>query len=216
MTDETRDDRREERGLALPGDEGDPHEPEIEIVGYGDDEDERAEDAAEAGELARLRAELDELEQRHVRLRADFENARKRHEREHAERARRALAEPLRELLPVIDNLERALAAPGTVEELRDGVELIARQFAEVLKRFGLSEIPALGLPFDPEVHEAVAREEDPSVAAPTVIAELQRGYWLNDRLLRPAMVRVAVPPEGDEAAESRPSGALAGDRDHA
>jgi molecular chaperone GrpE len=109
----------------------------------------------------------------------------------------------MRDLLPVIDNLERALAAPGTAEDLRGGVELIARQFAEVLRRFGLTEVPALGQPFDPRVHEAVSREESDEVDRPTVVAEFQRGYWLNDRLLRPAMVRVAVPPEPGEEGQA-------------
>jgi len=191
-----------------PGEEvvdvGAPDEvPEVEIVSFGDDEPD-----AEPSETESLRAELDEAQERHLRLRADFDNYRKRVERAREEAARTALAEPMRELLPVLDNLERALAAPGGADELRRGVELIARQFADVLRRFGLEEIPAEGRPFDPQVHEAVSREESGAVEVPTVTSELQRGYWLNNRLLRPAMVRVAVPveeedegaaPEGDQ-----------------
>ena len=183
----------DEHGLALPDDAG-----EVEIVSFGDADDAPPPAAAPEGETARLRDELEEARGRYLRLRADFENFRKRVERERGESARRAIAEPIRELLPVVDNLERALAAGGETEELRGGVELILRQLVEVLRRFGVAEIPALGLAFDPEVHEAVARVEDPEVSAPTVIAELQRGYWLGDRLLRPAMVRVAVPAEHD------------------
>jgi molecular chaperone GrpE len=200
-------DPAEEHGLALP-EEG----PEVEIVSFGDDDPAPAAASGPAaglpsGDAARLTAELEEQRGRHLRLRADFENFRKRVEREREESARRALAEPIRDLLPVVDNLERALAAGGEGEELRGGVELILRQLVDVLRRFGIAEIPALGLAFDPRVHEAVARVEDPAVAAPTVIGELQRGYWLNDRLLRPALVRVAVPADqGVPAAPATPA----------
>ena len=179
-------------------------EPEVEIIAIGDEEVE----AANAVDASRDRddsstpvdgaavAELAELRERHLRLRADFENYRKRMDREREERSRRALIEPLRDLLPVVDNLERALAAPGTSDDLRHGVEMIVRQFIDTLRRFGVEEIAAVGLPFDPQFHEAVAREERADVEVPTVIAELQKGFLLNDRLLRPAMVRVAVPVE--------------------
>jgi molecular chaperone GrpE len=196
-----------EHGLALPEDA----HPEVEIVSFGDSDEPAAAPAGAADEAARLRDEHEELRSRYLRLRADFENFRKRVERERGESARRAIAEPIRELLPVVDNLERALAAAGEGEELRGGVELILRQLVDVLRKFGVAEIPALGLAFDPEVHEAVARVEDPGVAAPTVVAELQRGYWLQDRLLRPAMVRVAVPAEHDVPAA--PAGGPAGGR---
>jgi molecular chaperone GrpE len=184
----------------------------VEIVSFGDDDPAPAAASGPAaglpsGDAARLTAELEEQRGRHLRLRADFENFRKRVEREREESARRALAEPIRDLLPVVDNLERALAAGGEGEELRGGVELILRQLVDVLRRFGIAEIPALGLAFDPRVHEAVARVEDPAVAAPTVVGELQRGYWLNDRLLRPALVRVAVPADqGVPAAPATPA----------
>ena len=138
-----------------------------------------------------------------LRLRADFDNYRKRTERE---RARRSSASPspsvLRELLPVVDNLERALSAPGMPaaagedSDLRKGVEMIARQFQELLKRYGLVPIVAVGERFDPSVHEAVLQEESENVLTPTVAAELLRGYRLNDRLLRPSLVKVAVPRE--------------------
>ncbi len=176
------------------GDAENGETPEVEIVSFGDGDDEMPGDAPTETAEVRLRGELAEAQDRYLRLRADFDNFRKRMQRENIERARMALAEPFRDLLPVVDNLERALTAEGSAEDLRGGVELIARQFAEVLRRSGLEEIPALGQPFDPQVHEAVAREEDAGVKVPTVVAELQRGYWLNERLLRPAMVKVAVP----------------------
>jgi molecular chaperone GrpE len=109
----------------------------------------------------------------------------------------------LRELLTVADNLGLALSAEGSAEDLKRGVELIHRQMAELLRRFGVTEVPAVGQAFDPTVHEAVSREESAEVKAPTVSAELRRGYKLHDRLLRPAMVKVAVPAETVSAAAS-------------
>lgn len=185
---------------------------DIEILGFeGEADADRPSPAAGAAPAAgtedesRLRAELKSAEDRYLRLRADFDNFRKRTEREREELLRYVLAEPLRALLPVVDNLERALAAQGGLEDLRRGVEMIARQLGETLRRLGLAEVPTVGHRFDPRMHEAVMREESEAVEAPTVIAELQRGYWLHDRLLRPAMVRVAVPPErpdGDAVAD--------------
>jgi molecular chaperone GrpE len=153
--------------------------------------------AASADEVAQLRVALETAEDRLLRLRADFDNYRKRSDREREELLRYALAEPLRALLPVVDNLDRAVVAQGGLEDLRKGVEMIARQLGETLRRLGLAEVATVGEHFDPRMHEAVMSEESPEVSAPTVVAELQRGYWLHDRLLRPAMVRVAVPAEG-------------------
>jgi len=169
------------------GDEGEEHDPEADPS-----VDEAVDEAIEA-----LRRELAEERERGLRLRADFDNFRKRSARERDEFARRVLADPIRDLLPVLDNLERALGAPGDGDDFRNGVELIAKQFVDTLKKFGLAEIPALGLPFDPEVHEAVARVESDEIEVATVLDEYQRGYWLNERLLRPAIVRVAVPARG-------------------
>jgi molecular chaperone GrpE len=158
-------------------------------------------DGPGAGELsdagpgvAELQAELAELRDRSVRTLADFENYRRRSDREREDQRRYAVSEVVRELLPVVDNLERALAAGGTVEDLKQGVDLTLRQFKDLLRQRGVAEVQAEGEPFDPALHEAVAREEDAGVTVPTVTAELQRGYTLNGRLLRPALVRVAMP----------------------
>ncbi|MFL6197310.1 MAG: nucleotide exchange factor GrpE [Thermoanaerobaculia bacterium] len=157
----------------------------------------RQEAAGNAGdEAARLRAEVADLRDRSVRTLADFDNFRKRSERERQELKRYALLEPMREFLTVSDNLDLALSAQGSADDLKRGVEMIHRQMAELLRRFGAVEVPAVGQPFDPTVHEAVAREESAEVKAPTVVAELRRGYKMHDRLLRPAMVKVAVPAE--------------------
>lgn len=147
-------------------------------------------------EVAKLQQENADLRDRVTRTLADFDNFRKRSQRESQEFRRYALLEPLRELLAVADNLDLALSAQGSAEDLKRGVEMIHRQMQELLRRFGVTEVPAVGQPFDPTQHEAVAREESPEVKAPTVSAELRRGYKLHDRLLRPAMVKVAVPAE--------------------
>jgi len=191
-------------------DTGEPSqdEVEIEIVSIGDEDEGVASGSPGAGE----RDELDDLRERHLRLRADFENYRKRAERDRVERVRRGIGDALRELLPVADNLERALAAPGAVDDLRRGVEMIARQFEEVLRRQGIEPIVALGAPFDPQLHEAVAREESDEVEVPTVVDELQRGYLHGDSLLRPALVRVAMPVASRSAPEEEEVGA--GDED--
>ncbi|HEV7669410.1 MAG TPA: nucleotide exchange factor GrpE [Thermoanaerobaculia bacterium] len=149
-----------------------------------------------AAENAALKRELEELRSRSMRTLADFDNFRKRNERERDEIRRYAATEAIREFVGVVDNLERALSAGGTADDLKRGVELIVRQMQEALRRVGVQEVAAQGAPFDPAVHEAVSREESAEVTAPTVIAALQRGYMLHDRLLRPAMVRVAVPVE--------------------
>ena len=157
-------------------------------------------------EVARLRQEIADLRDRSMRTLADFDNFRKRSERERQELKRYALFEPMRELLAVADNLDLALSAEGSADDLKRGVEMIQRQMLELLRGFGVTEIAALGQPFDPTLHEAVSREESADVKAPTVAAELRRGYRRHDRLLRPAMVKVAVPPE-TEAAPATGSG---------
>lgn len=146
--------------------------------------------------LEGLRGEVQQLRDRSMRTLADFDNFRKRVDRERSDQRRYAGAEILRELLSVIDNLERASEAQGSVEELREGVELILRQLAELLKRHGVERVPSTGHRFDPAAHEAVVRHESDDVAEPTIVKDLQTGYWLRDRLLRPALVEVAVPNE--------------------
>jgi molecular chaperone GrpE len=147
-------------------------------------------------DVSKLRQENTELRDRVTRTLADFDNFRKRSQRESQELRRYALLEPMREILAVADNLDLALSAQGSAEDLKRGVEMIHRQMQELLRRFGVTEVPAVGQPFDPTQHEAVAREESAEVKTPTVAAELRRGYKLHDRLLRPAMVKVAVPAE--------------------
>jgi molecular chaperone GrpE len=154
-----------------------------------------ADSPAGGGELLAMR-------EKYLRTLADFDNYRKRVERERAETSRGAQAEPLRAFLGVVDNLDRALGAGGSGNDLRAGVQMILKQSEDLLRRFGVEAVPALGQPFDPALHEAVVRFEDPGVEVPMVSEEFQRGYRYNGRLLRPAMVKVAVPVEDHAAPE--------------
>lgn len=188
-------DETESDGFDAVGDDG---EVEILEVLDPDAEDGRPLAAAvsEEDEVAELRREIADLRDRSVRTLADFDNYRKRSERERRDAVRYAASAPLGDLLEVVDNLERALAAGGPADDLKLGVEMTLRQLEDVLRRHGVEGVPAAGQRFDPAHHEAVSRVVDPDVEAPTVVEELQRGYRLHDRLLRPARVVVAVPED--------------------
>ena len=140
-----------------------------------------------------LRSENQQLKDRYLRTLADFENFRKRNEREKADFFKHALGAVLKDILPVLDNFDRALEHAEEGDEFHKGVLLIYKQLYDVLQKHGLRPIDETNAPFDPNVHEAVIREEDDSVPSHTVVAVLQKGYFLHDRLLRPAMVKVAV-----------------------
>ena len=139
--------------------------------------------------------ERDDYRDRLLRSIAEFDNYRKRIERERRELAEFVSFEILHDLLPLVDDLERALAAAGgtqTVAGYRTGVELIYKQLQELLRKKGVTPIEAKGADFDPHVHQAVASEPSADHRDNEVIEELRRGYRLGDRLLRPAMVKVA------------------------
>jgi molecular chaperone GrpE len=141
-----------------------------------------------------LRQEVKKIRDQYLRSLADFENFRKRSEREKSDFFRYANMQLMKELLPVLDNFERAFSHVSDAEgEFAKGIDLIYKQLSDTLQRSGLKAIGESGVAFDPNVHEAVMREEDPSVPSNTVTEVLQKGYFLNDRLVRPAMVRVAV-----------------------
>jgi molecular chaperone GrpE len=140
-----------------------------------------------------LRRENQDLKNRYLRTLADFDNLRKRTEREKADFFRYATAAVLKDLLPILDNFDRALEHSDADDEFHKGVELIYKQLYDVLYRNGLRPIDEVGVHFDPNIHEGVVREEDPAVPSHTVTMILQKGYFLHDRLLRPAMVKVAV-----------------------
>jgi len=144
--------------------------------------------------LEALQRERDALQDRLLRLAAEFDNYRKRIDRDRREQAEAAMAAALDDLLPVIDDLDRALGAPvgSDAEVYRKGVELIHRQMADLLRRRGVTPIEAVGADFDPRIHQAVMHELSAAHRDGEVMAELRRGYMLGDRLLRPAMVKVA------------------------
>lgn len=140
-----------------------------------------------------LLAERADLQDRLIRRQAEFDNFRRRAEREKTEVVEYANAETVRALLPVIDDLERALKAETTDKEYARGMELIYQRLAESLKKLGLEPIDAIGQIFDPHVHHAVEMVETNDHEDHTILDEYQRGYNFKGRLLRPAMVKVAV-----------------------
>jgi molecular chaperone GrpE len=150
-------------------------------------------------ELERLRTELGAAEDRALRAQAEAQNMIRRAERDVENSRKYALERFTGALLPVIDNLERALAAMGEPDEqtkaLAEGVQLTHRSFLDVLQKFDVGVVDPAGQPFNPELHQAMAMVEQPEVAPNTVIQVMQKGYTLNGRLVRPAMVMVARPP---------------------
>jgi molecular chaperone GrpE len=155
-----------------------------------------AADESAASETEKLRAERDALLDRLARLQAEFDNARKRAVREQQEFREYAAADVIKNFLPILDSFERALKAGGdsnsNSNEFRNGIELIYRQFQDALQKIGVQPIVSVGQPFDPRVHEAVEMVDTTEVPDHHVLDELQRGYKYKERLLRPAMVRVA------------------------
>jgi len=139
---------------------------------------------------------------RRVRLQADFENYKKRIQRETEADQRQASARVVQNLLPVLDNFERAISS-ATEEEsamsFHQGVQLIFREILDELRREGLKPIDTVGQPFDPALHEAVSTEEQPDLPHHTIMEELQRGYTLHERLLRPSLVKVSTQPGMEE-----------------
>jgi len=143
-------------------------------------------------EIQKLKAERDALYDRLARAQADFDNARKRVAKEQQDFRDFATADAIKALLPVIDSFERALQVRSDSGEFRSGVELIYKQLQDALGKLGARVIPAKGEPFDPRYHEAIEMVDTTETPDHQVLEELQRGYKLKDRLLRPAMVKVA------------------------
>ncbi|MBE3573858.1 MAG: nucleotide exchange factor GrpE [Firmicutes bacterium] len=158
-----------------------------------------------------LRRDHEELQQRYLRLMADFDNFRRRAQQEKQELLDRAVGDAILHLLPVLDNMERALAAAQSIggggkdsnpsastHSITQGVEMVLRQFRTTLDSLGVEQIPAQpGEAFDPRVHQAVGVEETPEYAEDAIAVELQHGYRFKGRVLRPAMVKVARHPAG-------------------
>lgn len=156
----------------------------------------RAEFEQLTADLDKLKAERDQLVDRLARMQAEFENARKRAERERADFRDYATGNVVEQFLPVLDNFELALKSTGSAEQLRSGVELIVKQMQEVLRQLQVNPVPALGEEFDPRHHEALGSVEREDLPDQHVAEEIRRGYKLRERLLRPALVRVASNPK--------------------
>ena len=182
---------REGGSMSFPMDAGMPIDPPAEP------------DGASTTELAKLRAEKEELVQTLVRRQADFENFRKRTERDRQEEGRRGVERLITDLVPVLDGFDRALTGHDdpAYEEYRKGVNIIRKQLFEVLTRHGVQRIDAAGKIFDPHVHQAIERVESTEFPDGQIVDVFQDGYLFHGRVLRPAIVRVVV--NGDDATNS-------------
>jgi molecular chaperone GrpE len=182
------DDGREEKEDTLSP--GDPDSEEL-LSGV---------DATLVAEVQKLRAEKEELLQTLIRRQADFENFRKRTERDRSEEGRRGVERMITDLIPVLDGFDRALRAHDdpAYEEYRKGITLIRKQFWDVLSRHGVERVDAAGKIFDPHMHQAIERVETREFPDGSVTDVFQDGYMFHGRVLRPAIVRVAVHPEDD------------------
>jgi molecular chaperone GrpE len=147
-------------------------------------------------EFEQLKAERDQLLDRVARLQAEFENARKRGEREKHEFRDYATGNVVEQFLPVVDNFELALKSGGSAQQMRHGVELIVKQMEEILRKLHVKPIAAVGEAFDPNQHEALGAVDRDDLPDQHVAEEIRRGYKMRERLLRPALVRVAHNPK--------------------
>jgi molecular chaperone GrpE len=209
--------------------ENEAEKPDEQVNGSGDEdevvfpENERDEEASvksqgdaepELSEADKARHERNRMRDQLLRIAADFDNFRKRSRKEIEEVRRRSIEDTLREVLPVVDNLERAADAMDDatdVAAVAQGVQMVLRGFDDIAQRLGLKRVPAVGQQFDPTCHDAMQQEETDQHAPGTVVAEVVPGYFLGERLLRPAMVVVAKPPSGATTPASEPP---ADDRD--
>jgi molecular chaperone GrpE len=157
---------------------------------------ESADPGARVSETEKLRSERDTLLDRMARMQAEFDNARKRAAKEQQDFRDYALADTIKAIIPALDSFDRALQTSKEKSEFRSGVELIYKQLQDALAKIGVRAVPAKGEQFDPRYHEAVEMVDTTEAADHEVLDELQRGYQLKDRLLRPAMVRVARNPK--------------------
>jgi molecular chaperone GrpE len=146
--------------------------------------------------IEQLEADAKEASNRYLRLAADFDNYKKRSRQEHSETVQLANADLIGKLLPVVDNFHRVIeSAPAEVDEAwLQGIRLTLQQLDELLTSQGVSPIESVGTPFDPSLHEAIGHEESDEHPEDTVVSEIRKGYRLHDRVVRPALVRVARP----------------------
>ncbi len=182
---EQQDPELEQNADTEPSDQDQSIEPEI-ISG----------DEQLQNDLIKAQEEAKNHKEQYMRTLADMENLRKRTQREKEELAKFANENILREILPVMDNLERAVEHADQGDNgLVEGVQMTLTQFSQVLSRFGVTPIESMGQPFDPALHQAMGQLESADQPVNTVVQQLQKGYQLNDRLLRPAFVMVAKAP---------------------
>jgi molecular chaperone GrpE len=161
-------------------------------------------------DLSSAQAERDELKDQLLRKAADFENMRRRHQKEREEQSKFAGEKVLKDVVPLLDDLDRALEHVSGVEQtgmttgLLTGIQMVHRRFLQTMEKHGVKVIESVGQPFDPHLHEAISQREDATVSRNTVVQEFQKAYTLNDRLLRPAMVVVSTGgPSPDETGPS-------------
>jgi len=173
--------------------EQEPVQGGVERVEAGMESHEGLEEkSSDAAELAQLRGERDQLIDRLARLQAEFDNARKREARERADAREYTVGSTVEPFLGVMDNFQLALKAQGSAEQLRGGVELILKQMEDALKGLNVTIVETVGTQFDPRVHEALASVETSEFPDHQVIEEIRRGYKIREKLLRPAMVKIA------------------------
>jgi molecular chaperone GrpE len=178
-----------------PSSQGGSEEGSVNVTPEGEVMEGIAESGAEPvsrEDFDKLKAERDQLLDRLARLQAEFENARKRGEREKSEFREYATGSVVEQFLPVLDNFELALKHDSTAEQLRKGVELIVKQMHEILRQLQVVKVATVGEEFDPRLHEALGAVERDDLPDQHVAEEVRPGYKLRDRLLRPALVRVA------------------------
>lgn len=195
--------KKDEQKLEEMQQEIDEAEAAQEDAAEGSEEEAPEEAASEAaamqeeiealkGQVEKLTGDLQEKKDRLLRLQADFDNFRRRSAKEREEISAVVTQNFCKDMLPLLDNFERAMAAETKdVEAFQKGVEMIFTQFQEVLKKNGLEQIEAVGQKFDPNFHQAVMRVEDPEKEDDTVAQELQKGYMVKGRVIRPSMVQV-------------------------
>ncbi|MBO8156028.1 MAG: nucleotide exchange factor GrpE [Bacillaceae bacterium] len=176
-------------------DETKPEQPSVETDQEEASTDEVSEDVnALTNELEQVKREKDDLYDRLLRLQADYENYRRRTKKERENDLKYKSQSVIMELLPVLDNFERALQIEVSDEKAKsfvDGIQMVHRQLKDALAKEGLEEIPTVGEQFDPHLHQAVMQVQDEEKESNEIVEELQKGYKLKDRIIRPAMVKV-------------------------
>ncbi|MFD2671584.1 nucleotide exchange factor GrpE [Marinicrinis sediminis] len=173
------------------------HEPETaeQAEAQEDTADANSEETDAGSENSQLQAALEEQKDRYLRLQAEFDNFRRRSRQEKEETAKYASSKVMEQLLPIVDNFERAVNSSNSSDDydaLKKGLDMILRQLGQLMEQEGIKPIEAVGQPFNPELHQAVMQVESEDHEEGIVVEELQKGYMLKDKIIRPAMVKVS------------------------